>query len=202
MFADALSNVLGFDYETYLAQEGRGFIAFVVSSASGSNQLVARYRLDEPSAIALMTAAKQLGQPEAFGGYFTPSRLRHAPVKEDVLYIAQRWLDLDEKGRLAIAYHEACHCYRNSNRFQPYPTNSLVFPKVRKVRGHSKYPYDDEFWHDDQWFALLVDKAGSLRCKYPLLFASVTDAVVSALQGDLDAESMTTEEGNFLEATP
>ena len=99
---------------------------------------------------------------------------------------------------MAIAYHEACHCYRDCDQFQPYPTDSLVFSKARRVRGHSKYSYEDEFGHDDQWFTLLVDKAVSLRCKYPLLFASVTDAVKSALQKDLDADSMTTEEGDFL----
>ncbi len=202
LFAEVFAKVFGLDFERYLVREGRGFVALLVTGASVKGELVARCNLDEQSETALITDVDKLGQPNAFGGYFTPSRFQNPPVKHDVLYIAQRWLDRDAKGRVATAFHEACHCYRDSNSFQVSPEVSAALPKARKLRRFTQYPNDDLYGHDDPWYALLVASAGKLQAAYPQLFTTIRDVVVTALTGDLDEQAMMDEAVDLWEDAP
>jgi len=185
LFVEVFANTFKVSFEDYLVNEGRGFIALVVSSTHPNGTLAARCGLDEQSPIALEADARNLGWSDVFGGYFNPSLFQNPPISYDVLLVKQRWLDLDLKGRTAIAYHEACHCFRESKLFQPMPECSDPYRGGKHYRKFTGYHDNDDLRHDGQWFALLVDKAGTMQSEFSGHFASPHEVINSGLSGDL-----------------
>ena len=183
-----MKQVFGLSYDEYLLKQSRSFIAFTLPNGQVPMQVICRINIDEESANALMVEAEKLGPPDAFGGYYTPDRFKTPPIKHDVLYIAEKWQKLDQKGKIAIAYHEACHCYRECKQFQDYSENSAQVAQGRIVRKHTQYHDDDRGGHDVQWFALLAGATRNLQALHPGLFANARDIVETALTGDWDGE--------------
>lgn len=202
LFVEVFENTFDLNFERYIAAEGRGFIALELSKDHPEGLLVARCGLDEGRATVLSGEAIKLGFPDALGAYFTPSRFQISPLKDDVLVIAQRWLNLDNRDRTAIAYHEACHCIRDSKIFSDFESESVELSKARKLRKFTQYAYNDELGHDDQWFALIVARAQNLQSAYPKMFSSIWDVVVTALNGDIDSQALLEEAPDLLEGMP
>lgn len=185
LFVEVFHKTFGLRFEDYLTNEGRGFIAVVISNENPAGLLAARSGLDEQPASALLGDVMKGSRFDGFGAYFTPTRFLKAPFAHDVLLIQQRWLDLDSRGRTAIAFHEACHCFRDSKLFGGISETSVAFRGGKYYRRFTQYHDSDDFGHDPQWFALLSEKAEVLQSGYSNLFASGHAVIESALCGDI-----------------
>jgi hypothetical protein len=185
LFVEVFEKTVDLEFQNYLANEGRGFIAVVVSDENPGGLLVARCGLDERSATTLFMDVMEMRLPNGLGAYLTPSLFPNGPLEHDVLLIQQRWLNLDTNGRIAIAYHEVCHCFCESKLFHSISDSSVAYHGGKHYRKFTSYHDNDDFGHHPQWFALLVQNAQIMQSKYPGLFASAHAVIESALSGDI-----------------
>jgi hypothetical protein len=192
VFFDVLTGVFGFDYGTYLREEGRGFCGFRIAGAAAAPELLLHLGMERHDADALLIAVTQRGLPQALGGYYTPAldpvpdlRLNH-----DMLFISDDWHNAMQKQKFGTAYHEACHCFRESRCFTPYPELSAPLTQGRIVRAYTQYQFDPGIGHDDQWFALLAGAAKQMQLRHPQVFANAREVVEMGLTKDWGQEPM------------
>jgi len=204
VFLEMLADVFEFDYESYLGEKGRGFCVFRVRGAAAPPGLLLNLGMERPDADALLIAATQRGLPQALGGYYTPS-LDPLPAhrfNHDMLFISDDWHNATQKQKLGTAYHEACHCFRESDNFTRYPELAAPLTQGRAIRAYTQYQFDPGIGHDDQWFALLAGAAKHMQLGHPQVFASAREVVEAGLTRDWDEEPMNDVDWAALEATP
>ena len=202
VFIRLMTDVFGLDYENYLDQEGRGFCVF--SIVPDKIRIIMRFNIDEQEANTLKAKVESRGKADAIGGYYTPSldRVPACRFEHDILFVSDAWQNLDKKKMYAIAYHEACHCYRESKQFHDYSNSSQAITQARIISKHTCYANECGLGHDEQWFALVAGTARKMWMKHPYLFDSVRDVVETALWGDRFDEPMDDVDWGSLETPP
>lgn len=203
LFLELMSRVFDLDLREYLTEVGRGFCAFSVPGQSSGLRLLTHFGLRIEDAQALLADVERRRLPKATGGYYTLSLDPNPTLgfHHDMLFISEAWQNATEKHILGTAYHEACHCYHQSNRFQPYPESSAALQEARIIRKFMPYyAYEDGCGHEDQWYALVLAAAGKMQEQYPRLFRDLREVVETALHDDWNKEPMDSIDWASLEA--